>query len=226
MNTIQCKFKASRQSNAISRKSDNPMQFQSKRTIQSNLKVSRQSNAIFKASRQSNASSNFKSSGLCVWATGPWWHDRHDASYVWSTSTRGWTTISTSYSIIIQCTISNIDRRMYHKNITICTLCNHNMCKVQCVNHNAITICAMCEPQCNHNGPNCPRTVMARAHRTDSGKFSADSESVRRLRVSVQWLRFEESASIWPKLRSKENILDIFLNFCANFFVAISPLHL
>ena len=66
--TIQCNFKVNRQSNAFSKEDSNPMQFQSKRTIQSNLKVSRQSNAIFKASRQSNASSNFKSSGLCVWA--------------------------------------------------------------------------------------------------------------------------------------------------------------
>ena len=141
--TLQRNFKVSGQSNAISKQADNPTQLQSNQTIQYNFKVSRQSNAVLKASRQSNASSNFKSTGLCVWATGPWWHDRHDASYVWSTSTRGWTTISTSYSIIIQCKISNIDRRMYHKNITTCTLCNHNMCKVQCVNHNAITICAM-----------------------------------------------------------------------------------
>ena len=171
MNTIQCKFKASRQSNAISKKSDNPMQFQSKRTIQSNLKVSRQSNAIFKASRQSNASSNFKSSGLCVWATGPWWHDRHDASYVWSTSTRGWTTISTSYSIIIQCTISNIDRRMYHKNITICTLCNHNMCKVQCVNHNAITMAQTARGQ---SWPG--RTVPTAANLVQTQSLYEDSE--------------------------------------------------
>ena len=150
--------------------------FENMNTIQCKFKASRQSNAIFKASRQSNASSNFKSSGLCVWATGPWWHERHDASYVWSTSTRGWTTISTSYSIIIQCTISNIDRRKYHKNITVCTLCNHNMCKVQCVNHNAITMAQTARGQSwpGHTVPTAANLVQTQSLYEDSECLYSD----------------------------------------------------